>query len=1061
MRSGDDGGIEGRPRIDELLDRAVAAINRGDRATATALAGQVLAADEGNFEAEDLLAATDDGGEIRRLTIFFADLVDSTVLSTQVEPETYRLVVGRYRDQVVRIVASYEGHIASTKGDGLLAVFGHPIAHEDDVRRAVQAGLDITRVVGRLSQQAKRRFGIEISVRVGVHRGLVYLDTAGDEVYGLAANLAARVSGLALPDSVAVSQPVESLIRNNFEVEPRPAAHVKGVKEPVVHFLVVTERTQVLRADHSPLVGREAEVLQIESSWAKTQLGTLVTPGLVFRGEPGIGKSRLSGVATELVHRDGGPVLELAGSPLHPDAGLHPIRTLLERRCGIGRASDHTERIRLLENEVRGLGLNVLTIVPLLAAVLGIGADAGYEPVAAEGRRLYEMVSEAVQNYVHACFGDRAGLLVVEDVHWFDPSTVEVLGALLNSARGDLLVVVTGRPGVWLPTDWPARVFELAPLTDEQTDELIGSLHPGLSAIERAEVVERCDGVPFYVEEVVAGLSQTGVPETLYEPLFARLRTSPHVVPVIEAASVIGRELDRDLLCSVVDVSDEAVDKAIGDLEDARVLEPWGQDTWRFRHELLREVAAELAPPTVRRKLNARVADALTSAGDPEWRVVAIHYERAGRFDDAAAAYRRAATEARRRGALSEARTCLGQALEQLEHCPPGADRDRGEMATRLERGLVVSAAEGYQSQAAAEDFERCLQLAGTDLRDDELVATLLAVIAYYAVRGDLRRADQIRDSLMSGLAPGHPVLPVIEALSGTLAFRRGEFDRARACLEGAVAGLAGADLHRIDEVWRTLSDPVVYANMHLGLTQVVRGDFAGATNLLTVAAQRAEQLPFPRGPWSLAFVRSLQSWLHIEAGQFDKAVVSATDLCELAEQHGFEHWRLEGQTYKAATDCLAALSADDHDLTLVSVHIATLTGLLDALRQLEVYRFGSFHDAILCRVLIATGQPQTARAHLDAGLQRARDTGIHFYDAELLRLRAQTRTDPEARQLDVEAALQLARQQGATLFELRAALDDYHLRGGPALAALRDVAGRFPAESELPEVTRARAGFG
>ncbi|MDT5335037.1 MAG: hypothetical protein QOD90_542, partial [Mycobacterium sp.] len=685
MRSGDDGGIEGRPRIDELLDRAVAAINRGDRATATALAGQVLAADEGNFEAEDLLAATDDGGEIRRLTIFFADLVDSTVLSTQVEPETYRLVVGRYRDQVVRIVASYEGHIASTKGDGLLAVFGHPIAHEDDVRRAVQAGLDITRVVGRLSQQAKRRFGIEISVRVGVHRGLVYLDTAGDEVYGLAANLAARVSGLALPDSVAVSQPVESLIRNNFEVDPRPAAHVKGVKEPVVHFLVVTERTQVLRADRSPLVGREAEVLQIESSWAKTQLGTLVTPGLVFRGEPGIGKSRLSGVATELVHRDGGPVLELAGSPLHPDAGLHPIRTLLERRCGIGRASDHTERIRLLENEVRGLGLNVLTIVPLLAAVLGIGADAGYEPVAAEGRRLYEMVSEAVQNYVHACFGDRAGLLVVEDVHWFDPSTVEVLGALLNSARGDLLVVVTGRPGVWLPTDWPARVFELAPLTDEQTDELIGSLHPGLSAIERAEVVERCDGVPFYVEEVVAGLSQTGVPETLYEPLFARLRTSPHVVPVIEAASVIGRELDRDLLCSVVDVSDEAVDKAIGDLEDARVLEPWGQDTWRFRHELLREVAAELAPPTVRRKLNARVADALTSAGDPEWRVVAIHYERAGRFDDAAAAYRRAATEARRRGALSEARTCLSQALEQLEHCPPGADRDRGEMATRLE----------------------------------------------------------------------------------------------------------------------------------------------------------------------------------------------------------------------------------------------------------------------------------------------------------------------------------------------------------------------------------------
>jgi len=179
---------EGKPRpaggasIDELLDRAVAAINRGDRATATALAGQVLAADGANAEAEDLLAAPSDPGEIRRLTIFFADLVDSTVLATRVEPETYRLLVGRYRELVLRAVHRYEGHIANTAGDGLLAVFGHPVAHEDDVRRAVHAGLEITREVARLSEQALRRFAVEINVRVGVHRGLVYLDTAQDEV---------------------------------------------------------------------------------------------------------------------------------------------------------------------------------------------------------------------------------------------------------------------------------------------------------------------------------------------------------------------------------------------------------------------------------------------------------------------------------------------------------------------------------------------------------------------------------------------------------------------------------------------------------------------------------------------------------------------------------------------------------------------------------------------------------------------------------------------------------------------------------------------------------------
>ena len=172
-------------------------------------------------------------------------------------------------------------------------------------------------------------------------------------------------------------------------------------------------------------------------------------------------------------------------------------------------------------------------------------------------------------------------------------------------------MVITGRPGGWLPAGWPVKVFDLAPLTDEQTDALITALNPDLTAEERAAVAGRCDGVPFYIEQVVAGLSETGVPEALYEPLFARLRASANVVPVVEAAAVIGRQMDRGLLCSVVDLSDDEVDDVIDELEDALVLEPWGTDGWRFRHELLREVAAELAPPSVRRGLHAKVADAL------------------------------------------------------------------------------------------------------------------------------------------------------------------------------------------------------------------------------------------------------------------------------------------------------------------------------------------------------------------------------------------------------------------------------------------------------------------
>ena len=587
--------------IDELLDRAVAAINRGDRMTANSLAQQVLTADKGNVDAEDLLATSDEPGEIRRLTILFADLVDSTVLSSRVEPETYRLLVGRYRQQVQSIVSHFEGHVSAHQGDGLLAVFGHPTAHEDDARRAVLAGLEITRQVARLSEQGQRRFGVGVSVRVGVHRGLVYLDSVQDDVYGLGANVSARVSSLAPPGSVVVSDAVAPLVRASFELQARPAAAAKGVDGLIVHHQVLGERVEPVRVGRGPLVGRDREVAYLQECWARARTGTLSTPGVVFRGEPGIGKSRLAAAAAEMADGSDAVALELIGSPFHTDAGLHPVRTLLDRRCGIGRLTDQAERLRLVEAEIRSCSLDPVTVVPLLAPVIGVDAEHGYQSVAVEGRKLYELIAQAVQTYLLACLGNRVGLVLAEDVQWFDPSTLEILGSLLGASAGRLLVVIAGRPGGWLPAAWPVRMFDLTALTDEQSDALIAALSPTLTADERALVVGRSDGVPFYIEQVVNDFSHTRVLEPLYEPLFARLRASPTVVSVVEAAAVIGRQMDRGLLCSVVDLGEDEIDDVIDELADASVLEPWGTDSWRFRHELLREVAAEMAPPSGRR----------------------------------------------------------------------------------------------------------------------------------------------------------------------------------------------------------------------------------------------------------------------------------------------------------------------------------------------------------------------------------------------------------------------------------------------------------------------------
>lgn len=1068
-RSG-DAGHERRAPIDELIDRAVSAINRGDRATATALAGQVLAVDKGNIEAEDLLATPRHAGEIRRLTIFFADLVDSTVLSTRVDPETYRLLVGRYREIVQRIVQRYEGHIGSTKGDGLLALFGHPVAHEDDVRRAVQAGLDITREVARLSEHAKRRFGIEISVRVGVHRGLVYLDTIQDDVYGLAANLAARVSGLAQPGSVVATDAVEALVRNDFELEKRPAAPVKGIDGLINHYRVVSEQAAMIRVTQGPLLGRERELAYLEKSWAQAQASTLTTLGVVFRGEPGIGKSRLAAEAADLVTRSGGIVLELAGSPYHAGVGLHPVRTLLERQCGISRRTDTDQRLRLLEAEATARGLDPVTAVPALAPLLAIGPEHGYEQLPAEGRRLEELITSAVRCYLLACLDNAPGLLVAEDLQWFDQSTLDVVGSMLDAGDGRLLVVLTGRDGDRLPSGWRVEQFELAPLTDEQADELIGALDPTVGDEERAQVRSRCDGVPFYIEQVVAGLHTAStdgphVPEALYEPLFARLRARDNVVPVVEAAAIIGRHIDRSLLTAVVDLGEGQVDEVIDQLVAARVLEPIGSDAWRFRHELLREVAAELAPPSVKRELHAKVADALVEnlAGDPDWPLVAFHYEQAGRHADAASSYQRASAAARRRGALAEARTSLTHALTQLERCPPSPDRDRREIDPRLERGYLTATAEGAQSPDAVADFERCLRLAGTDLHDDALFATLLAVGAYYLWRADLRRASQLLKVLQAGTEHGRQWFrPAIAGSSGIVAWLHDEFDTARAYFEQATTRLAEDYEHQIQALWFVPHDPVALSHEHLAWDRLIHGDLLGAEGQLIRAVHRAHHLGYPQRPYNHLYAMDMEIWVRTEAGQYDRARALVVELIEKADRYGLDYlyWQLLGATEQAMVEARASIASSDPDPTALPAQIDALTGVIDVWRALGAATYRPFYWCVLGQLLTAAGQPDQARIRLDTALQFAAETGVHFYDAELLRARAHTQTEPKVRAAGLATARELACRQGAWLFEMRASLDDFDLRGEPARRHLLGAVEKMPTDSPLPELTLARTAL-
>jgi class 3 adenylate cyclase/tetratricopeptide (TPR) repeat protein len=1058
-----------QPTVDELLDRAVQAINHGDRATADALAGQILAVDRGNPDAEELLAAPGDHGEIRRLTILFADLVDSTALSTRTEPEIYRTVVGRYREQVHQIVDRYEGHIGSTKGDGLLAVFGHPKAHENDVRRAVQAGLDITREVSTLSERVRRRFGFDISVRVGIHRGLVYLDTAQDDVYGFGANLAARMCSLAEPGTVAVSEAIERLVGDAFELEALPPKSVKGVDGLIVHYRAVAER-EIQKSMRGPLVGREGELAYLQESWAQATAGTLATRGIAFQGEGGIGKTRIAYAAVDMAQQAGAVVLGLFGSPFHTDVGLRPVRRLLERRCRIRRDSDPEDRLRRLEAEVQQRSLDPAAMVPLLAPVLGIGPESGYEPVRVGGGKLYERIAEGIHDYLLGCLGTGPGLVLVEDMHWFDEDTTEVVQALLREDLGRLLVVITGRQLPSLPGK--TQVFELDPLNDGEADELILALHPEMKPDARRAVQERCDGIPLYIEEVVAKLKEqqsdsagtAQVPDTLYETLFARLRSSTTALIVVEAAALLGSLVDARLLSSVVELDRREVDDVLHELARGRVLQPVRTDSWRFHHELLREVAAELSPPSLRRRLHSRIADALVTTaadGTPEWPLVAHHYARAERFDEAVSAWQTASANARQRGALGEARAHLARALENVERLAPGSDRDRHEVAVRLERGFLTSAATGHASAEAAAEFGRCLHLIG-DQPGLALYATFSAMWSYYATVGDLRRATQLVEALRTRLEDMPDWYRAANvAVFGSLAVFRGDYHGARATLEAAAAAVDKMGSPEIEGAWFAPNDPLAGMYTFVGVTRFMQGDLAGAEAAFARTERRCEQLGFPHGVFTWCYGQTFEALVRAEAGQYDRALALADEVAARGKQNGFDEWVMISASERAVATAMASQASGVTDCATLEAHVQILTAVVNGWRAAELIAFLGWYDAALARVLIAAGKKDAARERVDLALQMANDTQWHFYDAELLRLRAHTSDAPDDRHAGLRAAAELARTQGAFVLELRAAADDFELEGEPARAALIDAVGRFPSDQTWPELARARALLG
>jgi len=546
--------------------------------------------------------------ERRQLTVVFCDLVGSTQLSAQLDPEDYRAVVQQYQQTCMAVIQRHEGYLAQYLGDGLLVYFGYPAAHEDDARRAVRTGLEIVEVVrGQAGQHS-------LQIRIGIHTGLVVIGEIGagsrteQLALGETPNLAARIQGLAESNTVLISAATQRLIEGQFECQPFGSQLVKGIAAPIALYHIQSERQSVSpladRTTLTPLVGREQEVGLLIDRWEQTKEGRGQV--VLLSGEPGIGKSRLAYTLREHVTREGSLLFEARCSPYHQHSALYPLIEVLQRTVLLTRQDTDEEKVEKLEG-----ALTLYTLqetVPLFTALLSLSPPAQYPPLTLTPQKQKERTLQALLRLIVAQAERQATVSVWEDLHWADPSSLEFLSLLVEQLpTTKLLLVLTFRPEFMPPWKPRSHISHLVlnRLGKRQVEAMIEKVVAGKAL--GTEVIEqirlKTDGVPLFVEEltksVVESVGTSGrtplqltIPTTLQEALLARLDRLSDARQVAQLGATVGREFSYKLLQAVSPLSELELQAALSKLVEAEILYQRGlseHTRYVFKHALIQD----------------------------------------------------------------------------------------------------------------------------------------------------------------------------------------------------------------------------------------------------------------------------------------------------------------------------------------------------------------------------------------------------------------------------------------------------------------------------------------
>jgi class 3 adenylate cyclase len=750
--------------------------------------------------------------EYRHLTVLFCDLVGSTELSERIDPEELRELMRIYQHECREAVGAYEGFISQYLGDGVLAFFGFPQAHEDDAERAVRAALELQR---RLEEKLEPW---NAQVRTGIHSGEVIVGEMGHETlaHGSAMNLAARIQSIAEPGCIAISGDTLALVSGMFATRELGEQRLKGFQKPVFIYAVdrVVGGRRHRRIPMQPLVGRERELGLLTEHFALAAGGSGQV--IFVSGEAGLGKSRLTVALRDEIRTLPNIWIEMHCSPFSSGSALYPVIDLLDER--MPRGQDDAE---LAADLARGLEtipeLDAQQVVPYLISLLGLPPLEAYPLPDMTPEMQRERIMDALPSIVGALAKDHMVVLQIEDLHWADPSTLEYLDRLVELApTRALLLLCSARPEFKLP--WRhdhVHALELARLSHGDALELIHDVagEDALPAPVVDQIAERTDGVPLYIEELARAMLDSGhrapqsqlvVPSTLQGSLMERLDRLGSAKRVAQLGATLGHEFSRELIDTVSEIDPWELESGIAQLVEAKILEEIRTESsrsYRFRHMLLRDTAYGSQLRAKRRRIHARIAEVLESdfaercATEP-W-VLAQHCEAAGQHARAASGYQAAAGLAAARYANAEALGHASAALREVSETPEGEDRWELELATRLAMVAPLVAMRGFADDEVRALHDRISALCEQSLDGPRAIPGLLSLARYHQRRGDPRQAALVGEEIQA-IAQGADI-PMLEVVAGLIIgaskITIAESPRAIATIERAVELGSSIDL--------------------------------------------------------------------------------------------------------------------------------------------------------------------------------------------------------------------------------------------------------------------------